>query len=66
MNIDINLVNSLKVGEFIQVSEMEVLACLESGECYDACFFYDEDVCPECTSNGKDKIYKILKLKQSC
>ena len=36
----------------------------ESGECYDACFFYDEDVCPECVSNGKDKIYKILKLKQ--
>ncbi len=64
MNIDINLVNSLKVGEYLQVSETEVLARLESGECYDACFFYDEDVCQDCTSNGKDKIYKILKLKQ--
>lgn len=33
MDIDIDLVNSLKVGEFIKVSENEVLVCVEWTKC---------------------------------
>ena len=62
MNIDINLVNSLKVGEFIQVSETEVLSCVEGTGCKE-CYFTDYDWldCPLC--GNENKMYQI-KLKQ--
>ena len=65
MNIDINLVNSLKVGEFIKVSETEVLVCLECGVC-DLCVFDEEDGlnCPNCHDGYTDLMYQIFKEKQ--
>ena len=64
MNIDINLVSSLKVGEYLQVSETEVLACV-SGKCSD-CYFKNTN-CDnvDCKINGDYHLtYTILKLKQ--
>lgn len=65
MNIDINLVNSLKVGEFIQISETEVLACVEWDGC-DPCCYDDNDRvdCPSCHDGYTDLMYKLFKLKQ--
>ena len=65
MNIDINLVNSLKVGEFIQVSEMEILACVEGTGC-EECYFTDYCWidCPNCYDGYTDLMYKLFKLKQ--
>ena len=65
MNIDINLVNSLKVGEFIKVSETEVMACLEWTKC-SSCVFDEEDGlnCPNCYDGYADLMYQIFKEKQ--
>lgn len=64
MNIDINLVNSLKVGEFIKVSETEVMACLEWYGC-SSCVFDEEDGlnCPNCHDGYTDLMYQIFKEK---
>ena len=66
MNIDINLVNSLKVGEFIQVSETEVLACVEWTKCED-CHLngVDREICYDVCHDGyTDLMYILFKLKQ--
>ena len=65
MNIDINLVNSLKVGEFIQVSDTEVLACVEWDGCHRCMFDSQDDYdCPICHDGDIDLAYKLFKLKQ--
>ena len=70
MEIDIDLVNSLKVGEFIKVSENEVLACVEWTKCED-CLFNDSIInsgCKEnidCHDGYTDLMYKLFKQKQS-
>ena len=66
-NIDINLVNSLKVGEFIQVSETEILACVEWTKC-EECYFNgtDREICYDVCHDGyTDLMYKLFKLKKS-
>lgn len=62
MKIDINLVSSLKVGEFIQISETGVLECVKGTSCNE-CYFTDYNWlnCPLCGS--KSKMYQI-KVKQ--
>lgn len=66
MNIDINLVSSLKVGEYLQVSESEVLACVEWTKCED-CYFngVDREMCYDVCHDGcTDFMYKLFKLKK--
>ena len=66
MNININLVSSLKVGEFIQVSETEVLACVEWTKC-EECYFngVDREICYDVCHDGyTDLMYRLFKLKQ--
>lgn len=67
MDIDIDLVNSLKVGEFIKVSENEVLACVEWTKC-DDCYYnlVDKEICYNICHDGyTDLMYKLFKQKQS-
>ena len=67
MNIDINLVSSLKVGEYLQVSETEVLACVEKDRdgCERCVYYYEECDLIQCENvNGLDVMYTSFKLKQ--
>lgn len=66
MNIDINLVNYLKVGEFIKVSETEVLACVEWTKCEECCFNFTGKCHNFCHDGLIDLMYQIFKLKQEC
>ena len=54
MNIDINLVNSLKVGEFIKISETEVLACVVCEDCEGCYYHYTDMDCVKCQAHERD------------
>ena len=54
MNLDIDLINSLKVGEYIKISETEVLACVSCEDCEDCYFHYDDMDCPKCQSHERE------------
>lgn len=58
MDIDISLINSLKRGEYLKVSEGEILACLPMKKC--SYFFYSGCVGINCTHND-DIMYKLFK-----
>ena len=62
MNIDIKLVNSLKVGEFMQVSDAEVLACVKWHTCH-KCYFNFQEYCDniKCDLSHRPVLMYILK-----
>lgn len=54
MNIDINLVNSLKVGEFITIDTNKALLCTV-GKCIN-CHFYYSDKCDYIICYSRDRL----------